>query len=109
MSGTCPTFDKVRTCPSNILIWMFPVPTTLHSASFPIRTDLPSHGWYVQNHSLLGHMWYVAPESNSQISESCPCPDLAVKTSQRYSSTTPACSNFTLVLAPSDFFPAFFS
>src|SRR3954466_5451481 len=61
MSGTCLTFDKVRTCPSNILIQMFPVPTTLHSASFPIRTDPPSHGWYVLNHSFLGHMWYVAP------------------------------------------------
>src|SRR3954465_12614615 len=61
MSGTCLTFDKVRTCPSNILIRMFPVPTTLHSASFTIRSYPPSHGWYVLNHSLLGHMWYVAP------------------------------------------------
>ena len=37
--GTCRTFVRVRTCPSNILIWMLPMPTVLHTASFSIRIE----------------------------------------------------------------------
>jgi len=40
--GTCRTFVRVRTYPSNILIRMLPMLTVLHTASFFIRTEPPS-------------------------------------------------------------------
>jgi len=65
-SRTSRTFMRVQTCPSNIFIQMLPMPTVLHTSLLPIRIEPLSKGLYILNHSLIGHMWYIHPESSNQ-------------------------------------------
>ncbi|KAL1181264.1 hypothetical protein V6Z11_A02G037100 [Gossypium hirsutum] len=62
-SGTYLTSESVLIVPSCILILTVPIPIILLDESFPMCTTPPSTELYVENHSLLGHMWKEHPES----------------------------------------------
>ena len=103
-SGTCRTFVRVQTCPSNILIQMLLMLTVLHDVVS--HQDRASIIRLVSTEPLpFGHMWYVHPELSNQASEYLSSPDSTVKTSHEYSSassTTPTLSDFPLVLGRSE-------
>ncbi|KAK8263542.1 hypothetical protein V6Z12_D12G050900 [Gossypium hirsutum] len=62
-SGTYLTSESVLIVLSCILILTVSIPITLLDESFLICTTPPSTKLYVENHSLLGHMWKKHPES----------------------------------------------
>jgi len=94
------------------LMPMLLMSTVLHTTLLPMRTEPPSKGLYVLNYPLFGHMWYVHPESSNQASKYFPLPDWAVRTLHEFSfvsSTTPAYSDFLLILARSESLPPYSS
>jgi len=95
-SGTCWTFVKVQTCPSNIPIQMLSMPTVSHMVS--LHQDKVSIIRLISTEPLSFWTHVVcAPESSNQVSEYLSFSDSAVKTSYRSSfssSITLAWSNF---------------
>jgi len=54
-------FMRARTCPSNILMRMLPMPTILHTTSLPIKTEPPSKDLYVLSTLFLGTCGMCTP------------------------------------------------
>jgi len=67
------------TIPSNILIQTVPIPSTLHRWLSSMTTKYPSSFLKLENQSLFGHTWLVAPVSNTH-SESPEQPIVGVVT-----------------------------
>ena len=65
--GTYLSSFSSRIIPSDILIWTVPIPFMLHGRSSPMITKHPSNFSKVENQSLFGHTWKVAPVSNNPL------------------------------------------